>query len=126
MARPVTYTPKVVAEALDYVENYALRGDAVPSVVGLCRAIDRARSTVYDWASQEGNEFGDILQMINENQEHVCINKSITGEYNAAIAKLLLGKHGYSDNQKVESNITIRDVTEMTDEELARIASTGS
>lgn len=126
MARPTTYTLEVVEKAYDYIENYSLYGDAVPSVVGLCKVIDRSRAVIYKWAALEDNEFIDILQKINENQEHVCINKSITGEYNAAIAKLLLGKHGYSDNQKVESNITIRDVTEMTDEELARIASTGS
>jgi hypothetical protein len=101
MARPTNMTDQVVEKAKDYVDNYHKYGHAVPSVVGLCKAIDRARSTVYDWASQEDNEFSDILEAINENQELVTFNQALLGEYNASIAKLLLGKHGYTDKQEV-------------------------
>ena len=52
---------------------------------------------VYRWAEDEGKEFKDILGQINNDQELVTFNKSLTGEYNATIAKLLLGKHGYHD-----------------------------
>mgnify|MGYP003680305887 CR=1 FL=1 len=85
MARPTNMTDEVIEKAKAYVDGYQKYGHAVPSVVGLCKAIDRARSTVYDWASQE----------------LVTFNQALLGEYNASIAKLLLGKHGYSDKQEV-------------------------
>lgn len=95
--RPTEYTDEIAAQAWDYVENYAEHGHAVPSVVGLCRVIDRARSTVYGWAEDESKQFSDILDAINENQQLVTFNKALKGDYNATIAKLLLGKHGYHD-----------------------------
>lgn len=101
MARPTNLTDDVIEKARAYVDEYHKYGHAVPSVVGLCKVIGRARSTVYDWASQEDNEFSDILESINENQELVTFNQALLGEYNASIAKLLLGKHGYSDKQEL-------------------------
>ena len=95
--RPSTLTPEVIELAWSYVDQYDEYEHAVPSVVGLCKVINRAKSTVYKWAEDDDNPFSDILRAINENQELVTFNKSLTGEYNAAIAKLLLGKHGYSD-----------------------------
>lgn len=97
--RPVSFTNELQEQAWDYVENYADHGHAFPSLVGLCSVINRAKSTVYDWAKREDNDFSDILAAINEKQELVTFNKAMTGEYNASIAKLLLGKHGYSDKQ---------------------------
>jgi len=101
MARPTNLTDEVIEKARSYVDNYHKYGHAVPSVVGLCKVIDRARSTVYLWASEEDNEFSDILESINENQELVTFNQALLGEYNASIAKLLLGKHGYTDKQEL-------------------------
>ena len=126
MGRSTEYTDEVVEIGKDYIQNYETYGDAIPSVVGLCKAIKRSRSTIYKWADEQGGEFSDMLREINELQHQVVINKGITGEFNSTIAKLVLSKHGYSDTQKVESNITLRDATEMSDEELASIASTSS
>lgn len=95
--RPTEYTDEIAQQAWEYVENFADHGHAVPSVVGLCRVINRARSTVYGWAEDPDKEFSDILDAINENQQLVTFNKSLKGDYNATIAKLLLGKHGYHD-----------------------------
>lgn len=97
VGRPTDYTPKIIEKAKAYIEGFEEYGHAVPSVVGLCKVLNRSRTTIYRWAKEEGNEFSDILDAINENQELVTFNKSLTGEYNATIAKLLLGKHGYSD-----------------------------
>lgn len=97
MARPTHYNQEIAEEAWRYVEEYASHGHAVPSVVGLCSAINRSRSTIYQWAEDKGKEFADILAAINEKQELVTFNESLTGNYNASIAKLLLGKHGYHD-----------------------------
>lgn len=95
--RPTDYTDELAKAGWEYVENFAEHGHAIPSVVGLCRVINRARSTVYQWAEDPNKEFADILDAINENQQLVTLNKSLSGEYSAPIAKLVLGKHGYHD-----------------------------
>lgn len=117
--RPKTLTSEVKKKARDYINDFESYGDAVPSLVGLCRVINRSRQTLYNW-SNDDSEFLDILEAINENQELVTLNKSLTGEYNATIAKLLLGKHGYSDKQTLRADL--RDVSAMSDAELEAIA----
>lgn len=99
MARPTDHSKEVEKKAWDYVDNYEDHGHAFPSVVGLCKVLNRGKSTLYDWAGDESKGFSDILAAIKENQELVTFNKAMTGEYNATIAKLLLGKHGYHDKQ---------------------------
>lgn len=99
MARPTSYSKELEQEAWAYVDGYAEHGHAFPSVVGLCKVINRAKSTIYDWAEDKEKEFSDILAAIKENQELVTFSKAMIGEYNASIAKLLLGKHGYHDKQ---------------------------
>lgn len=102
MGRPTNFNDTIVDKSLDYIENFDTKyGDAVPSVVGLCAVLKRARATLYAWADPKHpsyqESFSDILRAINEKQEQVTFNRALTGDYNAAIAKLLLGKHGYSD-----------------------------
>ncbi len=101
--RPTSWTEEIEQEAWKYLEEWGtVHGHAVPSVVGLCAAIGRAKSTIYDWSNEEDKQFSDILAAIKEKQELVTFNMSLTGEYNATIAKLLLGKHGYHDKQSTE------------------------
>ena len=106
--RPSTCTPEVVEKAWDYIDNFEEYGHAVPSTAGLCKIIDRARSTVYGWANEDPprENFDQILDAINENQELVTFNRSLRGEYNSNIAKLLLGKHGYSDKHEADIKTT--------------------
>jgi hypothetical protein len=100
--RPVEWSEDIEAQAYDYIENYDLAGDTIPSVVGLCRVINRARSTVYKWAEEPDKRFSDILRKIHEFQEHALINKGLNGDFNSTITKLILTKHGYSDHSKQE------------------------
>lgn len=98
--RPTEYTQEIVDLAKDYLETYSSKyGHAIPSVVGLCKVVNRARSTLYEWAKDKDNEFSDILACINELQELVSLNGGIKGELNPQIVKLVLGKHGYHDKQ---------------------------
>ena len=100
--RPTEWSEDLEQEAWDYIKTFADHGHAVPSVVGLCSVLNRGKSTIYDWAGQDDKQFSDILAAIKQEQELVTFNKSLTGEYNATIAKLLLGKHGYHDKQSTE------------------------
>jgi len=120
--RPTEYNQELVDAAWAYIDNYAEHGHAVPSLVGLCKVLNRGKSTLYDWAKDDDKEISDILAAINENQELVAFNKSLTNEYNPTIAKLLLGKHGYSDKQETEHKGVI-GLSDLTDAQLdARLA----
>ncbi len=103
--RPTHYSDEIARKAREYLEIHAELGDVVPSVAGLSVYIERARSTIYQWASHEDNtEFADILERINATQEKKALSGGLSGDYNSAIVKLLLGKHGYHD--KVDQELT--------------------
>ena len=44
MARPTKYTPKIIKEARDYIENYADAGHIIPSVVGMASELKVSKS----------------------------------------------------------------------------------
>lgn len=78
----------------------------LPSVAGLAVFLGVARSTVYAWKDDEtelGKQFSDILERILAEQEKRLVNNGLSGVYNANIAKLALGKHGYTDKTDVTS-----------------------
>lgn len=116
--RPVEWSEEIEAMAWDYVENFAGFDDKVPMVVGLARAIEVGRSTIYDWAERQVGQFPDILRAISEHQERELINKGLAGEFNSPIAKMLLAKHGYSDkvDSSVDSTLNIK-IVEFKDDE---------
>lgn len=121
--RPTTYSDEIVNEARSYINNYKDHNHAVPSVVGLCSVIDRARSTVYAWADDESKEFSDILDQINEKQEIVTFTEALRGNYNPTIAKLLLAKHGYKDESKSVVVAQVSQVSSLSDEEVKALSS---
>lgn len=97
--RPTNFTPEVLAQAEHYLEHWEDEYEhAIPSVVGLCGVVNRSRASLYKWASDEKHPFSDILRKINELQEATLLHKGLKGEFNAAITKLVMGKHGYKDN----------------------------
>lgn len=117
VGRPTHYSDEIARKAREYLMIYETLGDAVPSVSGLSLYIERARSTIYQWAANKDySEFADILDKINATQENVALSKGLKGDFNSQIVKLLLGKHGYSD--KVESQNT-HSFESLSDEELA-------
>lgn len=123
MSRPTNCTREVVDKAYDYLssdpdKNYKSYGHAIPSIVGLCRVLNRSRSSLYEWASitkdQEAMEeyetrshFSDILALANECQELDVLNGGLSSDFNAHISALVLGKHGY--HKKIDSDSTSSD-----------------
>jgi hypothetical protein len=102
--RPSKYTPEMVENAKDYLATYRQLGRMIPSNAGLAVFLGVSRDTLYEWAKDEEKaEFSDILNKIQAKQEEVLIDKGLDGEFNAAITKLALGKHGYHD--KVDSTL---------------------
>lgn len=103
--RPTTYTQEVIQKARDYLVEFESCGEVVPTVVGLCRFIGRAKSTVYKWAGEDDKkEFSDILNEIEEYQHLKLVSGGLAGGFNPMITKLMLSKHGYTD--KIEQDIT--------------------
>ena len=101
--RPTKYNKALVEKAANYLNVYETLGDVIPSIEGLSIYLDIRRSTIYDWENQEGKkEFSDILRKINATQHQVLINKGLTSDFNSAITKLVLGKHGYHEKQQQE------------------------
>lgn len=102
--RPTDYDDEIIESTKEYLETYKEQGDVIPSVAGLAVHLQIARSTIYDWASQEEKkEFSDILNNILSTQERVLMNKGLTSEFNSNIVKLALGKHGYTDKSDFTS-----------------------
>ena len=101
--RPTNCTPDIIQQALDYISdneeiNFKSHDHAVPSVVGLCRVINRGKSTIYNWIEKKGHPFVDIVKAINDYQELTLVNGSLRSVFNPKISAMMLAKHGYSDN----------------------------
>lgn len=117
--RPTKYNDEMQSKAEHYVDDYESFGHAFPSVIGLAEYLDVNRATIYRWTDPS---FRDILDKIETVQHNVAWNKGLRGEYNANLVKLLLGKHGYSEQQKIEQNTNL-SVSELSDKDLEGILS---
>lgn len=102
--RPTDYTEERLAAAERYVRGgWKASGDKVPTVVGLAAEIGVARSTCYEWAKDpQKTAFLDILTRVEEIQERELINGGLGNDFNPAITKMMLTKHGYSDKQEID------------------------
>ena len=106
--RPTKYNEELEAQAHEYLTDYKTKyGDEIPSVVGLCNILNLSRSTAYKWAEEDDKDFSYILDRINTTQQQVLLNNGLNGVFNAQIAKLVLGKHGYSEKKEVEASVTM-------------------
>ena len=110
--RPSKYTPELIAKAWKYVHHYAETGDVVPSLAGLSQELNLNRETVHAWANDKNKrEFSNIVRDIKSQQERALINGGLKSEYNPTIAKLMLSKHGYTENNannQGNSGITVQ------------------
>lgn len=137
MARPIEYTPRHTELAIEYLDSckdsYTERDKLkvkLPSIEWLARHFQKnglhiARSTIYEWRdNKEYQEFSDILENILSEQAERLINSSISWEYNSNIAKLLMGKHWYSDKQEIDQNIKaeVNNMSTTSTEELLKLA----
>ena len=103
--RPTKYSNNTLIVAREYLNHYEKHGDQIPSIAGLAVILGIRRETLHVWAKEEGKEeFSNILGAILAKQENVLINKGLTGDFNSAISKLVLGKHGY--HEKVDSTLS--------------------
>lgn len=103
--RPTKYNQSIINDSNHYLENYMDNGDVIPSIEGLSEHLNVSRTCLYEWQKHEDKkEFSYILAKILVRQARILINEGLKGELNAAIVKLALGKHGYSDKQDLTSS----------------------
>lgn len=104
--RPSKYTKEVAQKCRDYLAGNWDDGEShFPSQVALSRHLDVVLSTIDKWRHDEDKpEFSDILDKIKARQREILIHKGLAGDFNSAICKLVLGKHGLHD--KVDENQT--------------------
>lgn len=115
--RPTSYSAEMLQKAKDYITEYKKHEHAVPSVAGLATILKVNRSTIYEWAADaEKSEFSNIYNQILAEQEQITLSNGLNGDFNATIAKLLLGKHGYSDKAETQTTVTLDS---MSDDELS-------
>jgi len=100
--RPTLYSPEMLAKAKEYLDSgYLFNGKVIPSHVGLALYLGVDTQTLDNWAEKpEHSEFLGILRDIQAKQQELLINSGLTGEFNSAITKLVLGKHGYSEKSE--------------------------
>ena len=103
--RPRTYKPDMVEKARRYIANHEDFDDPVPTVAGLACVLGVVRDTCYQWAKDEDKpEFSDILSELAQKQERCLVRGGLMSDFNSAIAKMMLTKHGYSD--RVDTDVT--------------------
>lgn len=107
MARPTSYNKEILEATKQYAKDWKtlFPEDVIPTIEGLSLHINIARSTIYDWISQEDNEelkeFSDIVGNILANQGKTLVNKGLTSEFNSSITKAILSKHGYREGTEL-------------------------
>ena len=95
--RPTEYSQAILDLANMYLDNLP-EDEKLHSIEGLADYINIARSTIYEWISQEEKkDFSDIVEKILNKQGKTLINKGIVGEFTPAITKVMLSKHGYRE-----------------------------
>ena len=114
--RPTKLTPELLEKAEAYTKNYTT---LIPSVAGLAKYLKVSRSTVYKWADEHKAEdgkcsFSDILGDILVDQEDVLLQGGLSGDMNATIVKLVLGKHGYKDQQETDLRANVETSVPVT------------
>jgi hypothetical protein len=120
--RPTLLTPEIIKAASDYIEElFSYANPLLLSIEGLAIRLSVHRDSLYEW-EKTSKEFSDILERLRQCQAQKLIDKGLNNQYNAAIAKMLLSKHGYVEEHKTESKEEItHKYEELTDEELDRV-----
>ena len=115
MARPTSYDETLVEKAEAYLREFDLKQseregatseEVIPTIVGLCRYIERGKTTVYNWIAETDDKkkdaFRDICSGIAELQEVKLVTGGLVGGWNPQVTKMILSKHGYSDKQEID------------------------
>lgn len=101
LGRPSKYSAAIQKKADAYVTQLP-NEQVVHTVEGLADHLDVHRDTLYAWRDQHP-DFSDTLDRVLKKQAIALINNGLVGEFNSAIAKLMLANHGYREKSEVDN-----------------------
>jgi len=111
--RPTKYNKAILTKTMEYMDTYQDNEQVVPTISGLAQYLNLARDTVNQWLNEEDKkEFSYMCKCLLTSQETKLVNGGLTSGLNSNVVKLMLSKHGYTDNdnkQGVSVNIIIND-----------------
>lgn len=110
LGAPTKYTQDLQNQADEYIFKYSEVGDVIPSRVGLCCYLGVSKRVSYEWELIYP-DFLHTLENIDAMQERTAVNRGLDGTFNAAITKLILHNHGYSDKQAIDHASTDGSLT---------------
>lgn len=107
--RKTQLTPELIETTRAFVDDgwRDQPNKAFPSLQGLALHLGVHTTTVHMWRRLNPAEqpltvdFADLCERLLQIQHEICIGEAMLNRYNANIAKLLLGKHGYTDKQEL-------------------------
>lgn len=121
--RPTKYHPKYCQSVVEYLKKQqdedimALKqstekGDVfenklkvkLPTLEDFATFINVTQSTIYEWKNNHP-EFSEACDKILREQKQRLIDKSLAGQYNAAIAKLILSAN-HNMRERTETDVT--------------------
>lgn len=92
----------------------------LPTITGFALFLGVSQKTIYSWA-EIFPDFREALDKIKSEQKQRLINSGLSGEYNAAIAKLILSSnHGMKE--RVDSTTDDKPINNFNDQQINRIA----
>ena len=110
LGAPTKYTQDLQDQADEYIFKYTEVGDVIPSRVGLCCYLGVSKRVSYEWETLYP-DFLHTLENIDAMQERTAVNRGLDGTFNAAITKLILHNHGYSDKAALDHTTNGKDLT---------------
>ena len=101
--------------------------DVIPSLLGFACRIGVTKDTIHKWKARDPNQLDDekwpqfreflyLLERLNDLQEVVVLDKGLSGQINASVARLILSKHGYNGKVDVQDAVTVRLVSYKPDQ----------
>jgi hypothetical protein len=112
--RPIEFTDEYLAKAKAYLDlctdkRVKIGKDIkmrvkLPSMGGLARYLNIARSTIYEW-KEISPDFSDVCEQIVAEQEERLINNGLSGDYSPNLSKFILSaRHEYREKSDVTTN----------------------
>jgi len=124
--RPTKYHEGMPDNVRGYLNDYIDLGHVIPTKAGLSIYLKIAKDTITEWCKQDDKVlFSVALRELEAEQEMKLLSGGLSGDYNATIAKLGLGNHGYSDKQDTRLSGEV-DFKTMSLEELTKLANGSS
>ena len=102
------YSDEIVWRARAYIDGgYQLAGEIIPTLAGLGLHLGVSEMSIHNWKKDDTKrDFQDICERIMQRQQVGLLNGGLVGVYNPNICKLMLTKHGYSDKQEINADVT--------------------